>query len=158
MSSRQLERWETSLVQCTSVSQIFLHLSTLERCVMWSKSISRSKCRLCRKKGDDETMLLCDCCDGGHHMSCLTPPLKVSRSFHHFKTSLTCFGQQHVPSGDWYCPSCQPMFAKKKNRRTKEKIVRPTLNPRVVLTKTRISKIENISSPTESSSESCSNK
>jgi len=139
VSSRQLERWETSLVQCTSVSQIFLHLSTLERCVMWSKSISRSKCRLCRKKGDDETMLLCDCCDGGHHMSCLTPPLK------------------HVPSGDWYCPSCQPMFAKKKNRKTKEKIVRPTLNPRVVLTKTRISKIENISSPTESSSESCSN-
>lgn len=35
-------------------------------------------------------MLLCDGCDEGYHLKCLSPPL----------TS--------VPAGDWFCPQCEP--------------------------------------------------
>lgn len=57
--------------------QIFLHLSTLERSITWSRSILNAKCRICRRKGDGEKMLLCDSCDRGHHMYCLRPAIKV---------------------------------------------------------------------------------
>ncbi|KAL3873559.1 hypothetical protein ACJMK2_036658 [Sinanodonta woodiana] len=99
----QLERWEESLLQSTSLSQVFLHLSTLEKSVAWSKSTLHTRCRLCRRKGDAEKMLLCDGCDRGHHMYCLKPPLK------------------NVPEGDWFCPACRPKDvhrSPRKGRRT----------------------------------------
>lgn len=73
-----VERWEESLMSSTSLSQLFVHLATLEKSVAWSKSILNARCRLCRRKGDAEHMLLCDGCDRGHHMYCLKPPLKAS--------------------------------------------------------------------------------
>jgi uncharacterized Zn finger protein (UPF0148 family) len=45
-------------------------------------------CTVCNRDDDDESMLLCDGCDAGYHMGCLSPPL----------TS--------VPQGDWFCPPC----------------------------------------------------
>lgn len=71
-----LERWEESLMACTSLSQVFVHLNTLDGSVTWSKSVLNARCRLCRRKGDAEKMLLCDACDRGHHMYCLKPPIK----------------------------------------------------------------------------------
>ena len=65
----------------TSLPQLFLHLSTLERSIIWSKSILNARCRICRRKGDAEQMLLCDGCDRGLHMYCLKPPLKVGLPF-----------------------------------------------------------------------------
>ncbi|XP_059907334.1 bromodomain adjacent to zinc finger domain protein 1A isoform X2 [Gadus macrocephalus] len=85
-----LERWRESLMACSSLSQVFVHLSTLERSVMWSRSLLNTRCKICRRKGDSDAMLLCDGCDRGHHMHCLRPRLKS------------------VPSGDWFCPSCRP--------------------------------------------------
>ena len=38
-----------------------------------------ARCRICRRKGDAEHMLLCDGCDRGHHMYCLKPPIKEVR-------------------------------------------------------------------------------
>ncbi|XP_060068944.1 bromodomain adjacent to zinc finger domain protein 1A-like [Ylistrum balloti] len=99
-----LERWEDSLLYSTSLSQIFLHMATLEKSIAWSKSALHARCRICRRKGDAEQMLLCDMCDRGHHMYCLKPRLK------------------NVPSGDWYCPDCKPKETKrsplKSRRRT----------------------------------------
>ena len=46
-----LERWESSLNAATNFSQIFIHLNTLDRSVMWDKSVLNARCRLCRKKG-----------------------------------------------------------------------------------------------------------
>ena len=46
-----LERWEVSLNAATNFSQIFIHLNTLDRSVMWDKSVLNARCRLCRKKG-----------------------------------------------------------------------------------------------------------
>ncbi|KAM8921713.1 bromodomain adjacent to zinc finger domain protein 1A isoform 5-T5 [Pelodytes ibericus] len=85
-----LERWRDSLLSSGSLSQIFLHLSTLDRSILWSRSILNARCKVCRKKGDAESMLLCDGCDRGHHIYCVRPKLK------------------YVPDGDWFCPECRP--------------------------------------------------
>jgi hypothetical protein len=45
-------------------------------------------CQKCRKQDDESTMLLCDGCNDGWHMSCLPVPL------------------MRVPDGDWICPKC----------------------------------------------------
>ncbi|XP_022053565.2 bromodomain adjacent to zinc finger domain protein 1A [Acanthochromis polyacanthus] len=85
-----LERWRDSLQSCSSLSQVFVHLSSLERSVLWSRSVLNARCRICRRKGDADNMLLCDGCDRGHHTHCLRPRLKS------------------VPGGDWFCPECRP--------------------------------------------------
>ncbi|XP_039769982.1 bromodomain adjacent to zinc finger domain protein 1A isoform X4 [Ornithorhynchus anatinus] len=91
-----LDRWRESLLASASLSQVFLHLSTLDRSVIWSKSILNARCKICRKKGDAESMVLCDGCDRGHHTYCVRPKLKA------------------VPEGDWFCPECRP---KQRSRR-----------------------------------------
>ncbi|XP_037589081.1 bromodomain adjacent to zinc finger domain protein 1A [Cebus imitator] len=100
-----LDRWRESLLSSASLSQVFLHLSTLDRSVMWSKSILNARCKICRKKGDAENMVLCDGCDRGHHTYCVRPKLKT------------------VPEGDWFCPECRP---KQRSRRLSSR-QRPSL-------------------------------
>ena len=94
-----LEQWQSSLAQATSFSQIFVHLATLERAVMWSRSLMNVRCRICRRKGGDEYMLLCDGCDHGYHTYCLRPPL------------------ERVPEGDWFCCHCTPVTPVKPQKR-----------------------------------------
>jgi histone demethylase JARID1 len=45
-------------------------------------------CELCRGPDHADKTLLCDQCDGGYHMFCLSPPLT------------------EIPAGQWYCPNC----------------------------------------------------
>lgn len=45
-------------------------------------------CEECKSADNAENMLLCDKCDKGYHMACLSPPIKS------------------VPAGDWFCQSC----------------------------------------------------
>lgn len=92
-----LDNWRESVGNCTSVAQLFLHLSSLERSVAWDRSVLKAYCRICRRRRDPERMLLCDGCDRGHHLYCLKPPL------------------EEIPKGDWYCLACRP----------KEKIASP---------------------------------
>jgi len=105
-SNTLLEDWEVSLMNSTSAAQLFIHLTTLESSIMWSKSLLNAKCRVCRKKSDPENMLLCDGCDRGHHLYCLKPKLKS------------------IPQGDWFCSDCKPKMRvrspKKKSRRVFE--------------------------------------
>ncbi|XP_059088369.1 bromodomain adjacent to zinc finger domain protein 1A-like [Tigriopus californicus] len=97
------EEWESSLMASKSFAQLFIHMTTLENSIVWSKSLLNAKCRLCRRKNDPENMLLCDGCDRGHHMYCLKPKLKS------------------IPEGDWFCHECKPKerirTPKKKSRR-----------------------------------------
>ena len=51
--------------------------------------------------GKDDEMLLCDGCDRGFHMSCLTPPLK------------------NVPVGDWFCKDCKPVEVRRRRKHSK---------------------------------------
>uniref|UniRef100_UPI00398E44EB bromodomain adjacent to zinc finger domain protein 1A isoform X2 n=1 Tax=Pristiophorus japonicus TaxID=55135 RepID=UPI00398E44EB len=85
-----LDRWRESLVASTSLAQVFLHLSTLDRSIIWAKSLLNARCKICHKKGDAENMLLCDGCDRGHHTYCLRPKVKI------------------IPDDDWFCPECRP--------------------------------------------------
>uniref|UniRef100_A0A4W3GNH2 Bromodomain adjacent to zinc finger domain protein 1A n=1 Tax=Callorhinchus milii TaxID=7868 RepID=A0A4W3GNH2_CALMI len=85
-----LDRWRESLTASTSLAQVFLHLSTLDRSILWAKSLLNARCKICHKKGDAENMLLCDGCDRGHHTYCLRPKIKT------------------IPEDDWFCPECRP--------------------------------------------------
>ncbi|XP_078089879.1 bromodomain adjacent to zinc finger domain protein 1A [Mustelus asterias] len=85
-----LDRWRESLVASTSLAQVFIHLSTLDRSIVWAKSLLNARCKICHKKGDAENMLLCDGCDRGHHTYCLRPKVKI------------------IPDDDWFCPECRP--------------------------------------------------
>jgi len=95
------KRWEKSLMSSTNFGQLFIHLTTLDNSIIWSKSIMNTKCKVCRRKTDSDNMLLCDSCDNGHHIYCLKPKLKV------------------IPSGDWFCPECKP---KERVRSPKKKV------------------------------------
>lgn len=105
-----LWNWEKSLMNCTSLSQLFLHIQTLDESIAWSKSALNARCRLCRKKGDAEKMLLCDKCDRGHHMYCLRPRLKV------------------IPDGEWFCPDCKPKIVEKTPRKMRKSFIEDDYN------------------------------
>jgi bromodomain adjacent to zinc finger domain protein 1A len=100
-----LQNWERSLMYCTSLSQLFVHLQTLDESIAWSKSVMNAKCRLCNRKGDAEKMLLCDSCDRGHHIYCLRPPLAA------------------IPAGEWFCPKCKPKTVEKTPRKIRKSFV-----------------------------------
>ena len=97
-----LHNWEKSLMNCSTLSQIFIHLQTLDESIAWSKSVLKSACRICKRKKDGENMLLCDKCDRGHHIYCLRPPLKS------------------IPEGEWFCPECKPKDVEKTPRKIRQ--------------------------------------
>ncbi|XP_068981259.1 uncharacterized protein [Bombus flavifrons] len=45
-------------------------------------------CEVCHQSNREDRMLLCDGCDRGYHLECLTPPL------------------DEVPIEEWFCPEC----------------------------------------------------
>ncbi|KAG7468431.1 hypothetical protein MATL_G00142910 [Megalops atlanticus] len=45
-------------------------------------------CEVCGRSDREDRLLLCDGCDAGYHMECLTPPLDA------------------VPVEEWFCPEC----------------------------------------------------
>ena len=45
-------------------------------------------CEVCDQCDREDRLLLCDGCDKGFHLECLTPPL------------------QEVPVNEWFCPEC----------------------------------------------------
>jgi bromodomain adjacent to zinc finger domain protein 1A len=100
-----LHNWEKSLMNCTTFSQLFIHLQTLDESIAWSKSALNARCRLCKRKGDADKMLLCDKCDCGHHIYCLRPPL------------------QEIPEGDWFCADCKPKDVEKTPRKIRKSFV-----------------------------------
>lgn len=53
------------------------------------KNIETLMCELCNGGHHEEKIILCDSCDKGYHMFCLSPPLV------------------DVPNGEWNCPRCK---------------------------------------------------
>ncbi|ELU18426.1 hypothetical protein CAPTEDRAFT_136717, partial [Capitella teleta] len=47
-----------------------------------------TNCEICERGDREDRLLLCDSCDLGFHLDCLTPALN------------------RVPRGDWFCPQC----------------------------------------------------
>lgn len=50
--------------------------------------VTFQKCKICRKKGDEDRLLLCDDCNQAFHIYCLRPAL------------------QGIPKGEWKCVAC----------------------------------------------------
>ncbi|XP_015921831.1 uncharacterized protein [Parasteatoda tepidariorum] len=57
-----------------------------------------SVCELCNKVKENDTLILCDCCDLAYHLVCLTPPLS------------------EVPEGNWSCSVCVAVAEKLKSK------------------------------------------
>ena len=83
-----IAKWNECVEETSSISRLFFLLSVLESKIDFPQNVS-SYCRLCRRKKDAESMLLCDSCNRGHHTYCLKPPL------------------DDVPKGKWFCPKCE---------------------------------------------------
>eukprot|EP00794_Sanderia_malayensis_P000401 gene401-1035_t len=62
-------------------------------------------CQVCNLCDREDRLLLCDECDNGYHLECLTPPL------------------DHVPIEDWYCSRCDS------NRTQNTSLVREVQSP-----------------------------
>lgn len=52
--------------------------------------LDQTNCEVCGQSDREDRLLLCDGCDAGYHMECLTPPLDA------------------VPVEEWFCPRCSP--------------------------------------------------
>lgn len=94
--------WEKSLMSCTTMSQLFIHLQNLDESIAWSKSTLNAKCKICRKKGDPEHMVLCCECDRGYHLYCLRPALSEK------------------PTTEWHCSECRPKLVEKTPRKIRK--------------------------------------
>lgn len=57
----------------------------------WDQKVDSMPCEICKSNydNDDEQLLLCDGCNNGFHLECLTPKL------------------DSVPEGAWFCPDCE---------------------------------------------------
>ncbi|KAM4733904.1 uncharacterized protein phrf1 [Anableps anableps] len=51
--------------------------------------LEQTNCEVCGSSDREDRLLLCDGCDAGYHMECLTPPLDA------------------VPVEEWFCPECE---------------------------------------------------
>uniref|UniRef100_A0AAV2KZF3 PHD and RING finger domain-containing protein 1 n=1 Tax=Knipowitschia caucasica TaxID=637954 RepID=A0AAV2KZF3_KNICA len=51
--------------------------------------LEETSCEVCGGSDREDRLLLCDGCDAGYHMECLTPPLDA------------------VPVEEWFCPECE---------------------------------------------------
>ncbi|XP_029378045.1 PHD and RING finger domain-containing protein 1 isoform X1 [Echeneis naucrates] len=51
--------------------------------------LEQTSCEVCGGSDREDRLLLCDGCDAGYHMECLTPPL------------------DSVPVEEWFCPGCE---------------------------------------------------
>lgn len=97
-----IQNWEKSLMSCTTLSQLFIHLQNLDESIAWSKSALNAKCKTCHKKGDPEHMLLCRKCDRAYHLYCLRPALSS------------------MPTEDWHCAVCRPKTVEKTPRKIRK--------------------------------------
>ncbi|VDK80174.1 unnamed protein product [Dibothriocephalus latus] len=82
-----INTWRDQVRAASTISRLNLLHACLDACIVWEKSVENARCRICRRKKDDEKLLLCDGCNQGFHLYCLRPPLKS------------------IPRGDWFCVS-----------------------------------------------------
>ncbi|CAH1232867.1 BAZ1B [Branchiostoma lanceolatum] len=91
---REVELWRQATAECSTMSRLHVLMGVLDACIKWDKSAENAKCKVCRKKGEEERLLLCDECNQAYHIFCLRP-------------ALSC-----VPPGEWRCPACIPRQAR----------------------------------------------
>ncbi|CAH8561749.1 unnamed protein product [Heterobilharzia americana] len=98
--------WRNEVQNARTLARLNLLHACLDTCVRWEKSVEDARCRVCRRKTDDDNLLLCDGCNLAFHLYCLRPPLK------------------RVPAGDWFCPTCRPVSRALEKRKREERLAR----------------------------------
>ncbi|CAK6957791.1 tyrosine-protein kinase BAZ1B isoform X2 [Scomber scombrus] len=93
-----VEKWKTAIREAQTFSRMHVLLGMLDACIKWDMSAENARCKVCRKKGDDEKLILCDECNKAFHLFCLRPAL------------------YRIPAGEWLCPACQPTVARRGSR------------------------------------------
>ncbi|XP_076591021.1 tyrosine-protein kinase BAZ1B isoform X1 [Chaetodon auriga] len=93
-----VEKWKTAIREAQTFSRMHVLLGMLDACIKWDMSAENARCKVCRRKGDDEKLILCDECNKAFHLFCLRPAL------------------YRIPVGEWLCPACQPTVARRGSR------------------------------------------
>jgi transposase InsO family protein len=66
--------------------------STWPTAAVDQKQVDAVACTVCADPGGWDNMVICNKCQQCYHLRCLVPPMTT------------------VPSGDWFCPACDPFF------------------------------------------------
>ncbi|XP_066189214.1 tyrosine-protein kinase BAZ1B isoform X2 [Sylvia atricapilla] len=93
-----MEKWKTAIREAQTFSRMHVLLGMLDACIKWDMSAENARCKVCRKKGEDDKLILCDECNKAFHLFCLRPAL------------------YEIPDGEWQCPACQPLTARRSSR------------------------------------------
>uniref|UniRef100_A0A8C1GLD0 Tyrosine-protein kinase BAZ1B n=1 Tax=Cyprinus carpio TaxID=7962 RepID=A0A8C1GLD0_CYPCA len=89
-----VEKWKTAVREAQTFSRMHVLLGMLDACIKWDMSAENARCKVCRRKGEDDKLILCDECNKAFHLFCLRPAL------------------YRIPAGEWLCPACQPTIAR----------------------------------------------
>nr|XP_015223247.1 PREDICTED: tyrosine-protein kinase BAZ1B isoform X2 [Lepisosteus oculatus] len=93
-----VEKWKTMIREAQTFSRVHVLLGMLDACIKWDMSAENARCKVCRRKGEDDKLILCDECNKAFHLFCLRPAL------------------YSIPDGEWLCPACQPAMARRCSR------------------------------------------
>ncbi|XP_069801623.1 tyrosine-protein kinase BAZ1B isoform X2 [Dendropsophus ebraccatus] len=93
-----VEKWKTAIREAQTFSRMHVLLGMLDACIKWDMSSENARCKVCRKKGEDDKLILCDECNKAFHLFCLRPVLL------------------NIPDGEWLCPACQPATFRRSSR------------------------------------------
>uniref|UniRef100_A0A4W5KAF0 Tyrosine-protein kinase BAZ1B n=1 Tax=Hucho hucho TaxID=62062 RepID=A0A4W5KAF0_9TELE len=93
-----VEKWKTAICEAQTFSRMHVLLGMLDACIKWDMSAENARCKVCRRKGEDDKLILCDECNKAFHLFCLRPAL------------------YRIPQGEWLCPACQPAVQRRCSR------------------------------------------
>ncbi|KAM3853958.1 tyrosine-protein kinase BAZ1B isoform 1-T1 [Vipera latastei] len=93
-----VEKWKVAIREAQTFSRVHVLLGMLDACIKWDMSAENARCKVCRKKGEDDKLILCDECNKAFHLFCLRPAL------------------YDIPEREWQCPACQPSVARRSSR------------------------------------------
>uniref|UniRef100_A0A8C7DXL0 Tyrosine-protein kinase BAZ1B n=1 Tax=Oncorhynchus kisutch TaxID=8019 RepID=A0A8C7DXL0_ONCKI len=93
-----VEKWKTAIREAQTFSRMHVLLGMLDACIKWDMSAENARCKVCRRKGEDDKLILCDECNKAFHLFCLRPAL------------------YRIPQGEWLCPACQPAVQRRCSR------------------------------------------
>uniref|UniRef100_A0A8C5LQK6 Tyrosine-protein kinase BAZ1B n=1 Tax=Leptobrachium leishanense TaxID=445787 RepID=A0A8C5LQK6_9ANUR len=93
-----VEKWASAIREAQTFSRMHVLLGMLDACIKWDMSSENARCKVCRKKGEDDKLILCDECNKAFHLFCLRPVLL------------------NIPDREWLCPACQPATARRSSR------------------------------------------
>jgi len=89
--------WQVGSAESRKQKRRFMHHIARQGGVkaQWENWYDNIRCQICDRGDQEDKMLLCDGCDCGYHMHCISPIL-VS-----------------YPKGKWFCNGCRPSIVQK---------------------------------------------